>query len=133
MGLLIPLDRDPQAETPVSREPSPEGTCDQRQRPPRRKMGPGSQTGSDIIQRLPTVDRQTPVKTLPCQKLRLWAVIISSTISDNKQIYMARLRRYLTTTNISTPNVISTRWQFTLICVDTCLVGFLLSRLQSAY
>ena len=36
---------------------------------PRRNMGPGSHTSGDIIQR-PLVDRQTPVKILPCTKLR---------------------------------------------------------------
>ena len=48
------------------------------QRPPRqrsrwRNREPGSQTGSDIIQR-PPVDRQTPVKIFPYPKLRLQAV-----------------------------------------------------------
>ena len=43
------LDRDP-----PGREP-PEGTWDQEQRLPRRNMGPGSQTGSDIIQRQQSV------------------------------------------------------------------------------
>ena len=42
---------------------------------PRRSMGPVSQTGSDIIERPLPVDRQTPVKTLPCPKLRLRAVM----------------------------------------------------------
>ena len=44
---------------------------------PRRNMGPGSQTESDIIE-TPPVDRQTPAKTLPYPKLRLWVVIISA-------------------------------------------------------
>ena len=53
-----------------------EGTWDQGQWPPqRRNMGPGSQTGSDIIQRTPVKnDWHTLLKTLPCPKLRLWAV-----------------------------------------------------------
>ena len=44
------------------------------QRPPRRNMEPGSQTGSDIIQR-PSPCGQTGVKTLLCSKLRLRSVI----------------------------------------------------------
>ena len=39
---------------------------------PKRNMGPGSQSGSNIIPGTP-LDR-THVKTLPCPKLRLWAV-----------------------------------------------------------
>ena len=42
---------------------------------PRRSMGPVSQTGSDIIERPLPVDRQTPVKTLPCPKHRLRPVM----------------------------------------------------------
>ena len=49
-----PLGRDP-----LDRDPSQEGTWDQGQRPPRKNMGPGSQTGSDIIQRPPPVSRMT--------------------------------------------------------------------------
>ena len=68
-----PLDRDPWIETPM------EGTWDQGQRPPRRNMGPGSKTGSDIIQRFPPPPEQNDwhmlLKTLPCPKLRLFAVI----------------------------------------------------------
>ena len=49
-----------------------EGTGDQRQRPLWKEHGTNSQTGSDIIQRpTPTVDRQTPVNTLLCLKIRL--------------------------------------------------------------
>ena len=70
----------------LSGRPCPplEGTWDQAQKPPGRNMGPGtetplprrnmwpgSQTGCDIIQRI----RHTPVKILPCPKLRLRAVI----------------------------------------------------------
>ena len=61
-----PLDRDPPGQSPLDREPLEE-TWDQRQRPPGRNMGPGSQTGSDIIQR-PHVNRMTHVSkkiTLP--------------------------------------------------------------------
>ena len=47
--------------------------------PPGRNMGPGSQTGSDIIQR-PPVNRMTDtcmlLKILPCPKLHLRAVLI---------------------------------------------------------
>ena len=42
---------------------------------PRRNMGPGSQTGSGIIQR-PPMNRHIPVKILPCPKLLLQAVKI---------------------------------------------------------
>ena len=47
--------------------------------PPRRNMGPGNQTGSDIIQRPHPLltEWQMRVKTLPCPKLRLRAVTIS--------------------------------------------------------
>ena len=56
-------------ERPPPRDRDPlEGTWDHRQRaPPRRSMGPGSQTGSDIIQ-TPRVDRMTDTSeniTLP--------------------------------------------------------------------
>ena len=61
------LDRDPSwAETPLDRDP------------PEKDMGLGSQTGGDIIQReTPSLwtEWQTPVKTLPCLKLRLRVVI----------------------------------------------------------
>ena len=49
------LDRDPLEET-----------WDQVQRPPRRKMGPGSKTGSDIIQRL------TCGQTHTCENITLY-------------------------------------------------------------
>ena len=52
------------------RTPSPYGTPRPREPPPRR---PGQN---------PIVDRQTPVKTLPCPKLRLRAVI-KHAVSDN--------------------------------------------------
>ena len=54
IGLPVSLQR-----TPLDRDPL-EGTWDQGHRPSRRNTGPGSQTGSDIIQRppLPSVDRQ---------------------------------------------------------------------------
>ena len=76
----------PVRETPL------EGTWDQGQRPPERNMGPGSQTGSDIIQRplpSPWTELQTCVKTLPWPKLRLLAVTssnkhINSSFSVNK-------------------------------------------------
>ena len=42
---------------------------------PRKNMGPGSQTGSGIIQR-PPMNRHIPVKILPCPKLLLQAVKI---------------------------------------------------------
>ena len=48
---------------------------------PRRNMAPGSQTGSDREPLPPNhhpVDRQTGVKTLPCHKLRLHAVKITT-------------------------------------------------------
>ena len=55
-----PLDRDPPGQRPPEKETSgqrppgqrpPEGPWDRGQRPPRGKMGPGSQTGNDIMQR----------------------------------------------------------------------------------
>ena len=63
-----PLDRDPQTETP------------QAETPLWRNIGPGSQTGSNNHTETPTPcgqnDWHTPVKILPCPKLRLRAVII---------------------------------------------------------
>ena len=44
-----PLGRDPQTETPRQGPPG--------QRPPGRNMGPGNQTGSDIIQRPPSCEQ----------------------------------------------------------------------------
>ena len=60
-----PPDRDPQTETPkeTPRDP-PEGTCDLAAR-------------QEVTSYRDTpVDRQTPVKILPCQKLRLQAIKI---------------------------------------------------------
>ena len=45
-------ERDPLDRDPLDRDPL-DGTWDLRQRAPRRNMGPGSQTGSQIIQRPP--------------------------------------------------------------------------------
>ena len=49
-----------ETETPLDRDPT-EGILDQGQSPPRRNVGPGSQTGSDIIQGTPhpSMDRMT--------------------------------------------------------------------------
>ena len=68
-----PLDPDRDPQTLM------EGIWDEGQRPPRRNMGPGTQTGSDIIQRPPCEQNywQTDVKTLPCPKLHLRAVNMS--------------------------------------------------------
>ena len=49
IGLPVSLQR-----TPLDRDPL-EGTWDQGRRPSRRNTGPGSQTGSDIIQRPPSL------------------------------------------------------------------------------
>ena len=67
------------------RETPLEATWDQGQRPPERNMGPGSQTGSDIIRRplpSPWTERQTCLETLPWPKLCLLAVT-----SSNKHRY----------------------------------------------
>ena len=87
-----PLDRDPSepeprwTETPRKETPWTETTWEETTKKehgtrdrdtPKRNIGPGSQTGSDIIQK-PPVDRQTSVKTLPCPKLSLQVVIISN-------------------------------------------------------
>ena len=57
-----PLDKETTPVTenpPLIQRPVLEGTWDQAQRPPRRNMGPGSQTGSDIIHRPSPVNRMT--------------------------------------------------------------------------
>ena len=69
-----PLDRDPQGplweETPLDRD-SPKGTWDKRQRPPRRNMEPGSQTGNDIIQRPPQWTKWVTEVTNRCKIIPL--------------------------------------------------------------
>ena len=89
-GGFCPLSQRP----PLHRDPI--STDTPRQRPlqtetPGRNMGPGSQTGSDIIQSPPHEqnDWQTGIKALPCHKLRLQVVITGVTPS---------LARYYTTT-----------------------------------
>ena len=57
---------------------------------PGRNMGPDNQTGRDIIQR-PPVNRQTPVKTLPCPKLRLRAVTIACKFAWTPKFYLAEV------------------------------------------
>ena len=74
------LDIDPWTETPWTETPwtdTPWAKTPLDRDPSKRNMGPGSQTGSDIIQRPPHLwtEWQTHVKTLPCPKLRLRAVI----------------------------------------------------------
>ena len=51
-----PPDRDPPGQRPYpwTETPPPEVTWDQAQRPLGWNMGPGSQTGSDLIQRPPS-------------------------------------------------------------------------------
>ena len=68
MGKRVSPDRDPLSTMiPLLTDPQKEhGT----RQTPRKIMGP--ETGSDII---PPVNRQTGVKTVPCSKLRLRAVI----------------------------------------------------------
>ena len=84
-----PLDRDPWTESPPGQKPLDRESLGRDPPPPGRKMGsgtetpgrnmgPGSQTGSDIIQRPLPVDRQTPVKILPCFKLCLRVVIVAT-------------------------------------------------------
>ena len=59
-GQRLPLTETPSQQRPLWTETPNEGTCDQGQRPPRRNMGSGSQTGSDIIQTPPPpMDRMT--------------------------------------------------------------------------
>ena len=80
-----PQTETPFTETSLDRDPLPKGTWDQTGQRPRRNMGPETETGGTWDQSArqevtsyrdpPRVDRQTPVKTLPCPKLRLRAVI----------------------------------------------------------
>ena len=79
VGCIPPADRDTPPPSPNGQRPW-EGTWNQAQNPilPRRNMGPGSQTGSDIILRphpCEQNDWNTPVKILPCPRLRLREVI----------------------------------------------------------
>ena len=71
------LDRDPAwTETPWTQTSLGRNPLDRD--PPEKDIGLGSQTGGDIIQReTPSLwtEWQTPVKTLPCLKLRLRVVI----------------------------------------------------------
>ena len=83
-GSLCPgrTEPPPPAETPLPghRLPSLDRDTPDReppgQRPPRRSMGPGSQTGSDIIQRPQRTEWHTLLQILPCPRLHLWVVII---------------------------------------------------------
>ena len=80
-----PWTDNPRAESPPPEQSPPwtethlEGIWDQGQDSSRRNKGPGSRRGSDIIEN-PPVDRQTPVKIIPCPKLRLRAVMNRSEI-----------------------------------------------------
>ena len=81
LGMDLPLDRDP-----LGRNMGP------RQRPPRRNIGPGSQTGNDIQRHPPGQnDWHTLVKTLPCAKFRLRAVFkwfVGGVVSADLQMYV---------------------------------------------
>ena len=87
-GERPPQERDPPGETPGERPPGggppgqrppdrdlPEGTWDQEQRP---LKGTWDQAARQevISYRDPSVDRQTPVKTIPCPKLCFLAVMM---------------------------------------------------------
>ena len=56
-GGCLSLSREVYCQGVSVRETPPEGTWDQRQRPPGRNMGPGSHTGSVIIHRLPPCEQ----------------------------------------------------------------------------
>ena len=73
-----PLDRDPQTETHTT--PTSWKEHETKTRDPQKEHGTSQQRGSHIIQ-IPPVDRRTPVKTLPCPKLRLGVVNIGKLLS----------------------------------------------------
>ena len=91
-----PLNRDPLIETP--RRNMRPGTEN-----PRKNIGPGSQTGSDIIQR-PPMHEQTPVKILPCPKLRLQTVISRRKEDSRRELSTANQSDALITMMIDITN-----------------------------
>ena len=83
------------------------------QRVPVRNMGPGNQSGSDIIQR-PPVDRQTPVKILPCPKLCLQAVtmesLLNGVVTHFRVTPLFSMRTVLLTSSQSCRSVVADAW-----------------------